>query len=501
MKPARVRENFKVNFTLSSRSHKRNVLLLGSMAAFILLWRLGASSLAPWDEAIYAEVSKEIAHGEGWLTLHWAYQPWFEKPPLLMWMTAALFRLFGISEFWARFVAAASGIGVVVTTYLLGAFAFGKRVGVLAALILLTCYHFVSFSRFGTMEVLLTLFAYLAIYGYLRLRDENDRWWYLIWLAVALALLTKGAGGLIAPLVVLSALILDQRVKSAIQSRHFWFGSLLAFMLLAPWHAIMYAWYGRVFLDEYIGYHVIARATRTLEGHPSSYLYYIGRLVDGFFPWALLLPFALIAGAKRAVKGDAFSRILVLMGILVFGLYTIVPTRRPWYIVPLYPAFAILVAAFIERFYESRRQRLIYQRIILFGTFVLIGMGAAYCALSLSLNQKQEEPLTSLARIAQSKSSSDREPLVLLNESEPLYAQVPLFYSDRPVRQAYISTRRGSEDAKRYLNYESLADITRDATRRIILPKNELVRLTSEYEIEILAEVDPLVYGTIRHKD
>jgi 4-amino-4-deoxy-L-arabinose transferase-like glycosyltransferase len=471
------------------------------MAAFVLLWKLGASSLAPWDEAIYAQVSKEIAQGEGWLTLHWAYQPWFEKPPLLMWMTAVLYRLFGVSEFWARFVAAASGIGLVVTTYLLGAFAFGKRVGVLAALILMTCYHFVSFSRFGTMEVTLTLFAYLAIYGYLRLRDENDKWWYLIWLAVALALLTKGAGGLIAPLVVLSALILDQRVKSAIQSRHFWFGSLLAIMLVAPWHALMHAWHGRVFLDEYIGYHVIARATRALEGHPSSYLYYIGRLVDGFFPWALLLPFALIAGAKRSVKGDAFSRILVLMGTLVFGLYTIIPTRRPWYIVPVYPAFAILIAAFIVRFYDSRSQRLISQRIIFFGSFILIVIAAAYCVLSLSLNQKQEEPLTSLARIAKSRSASDREPLVLLDESEPLYAQVPLFYSDRPVRQAYISVTPPSEDAKRYVAYESLADLTRASTRRVILPKKEVVRLTSEYEIEILAEIDPLVYATIRHKD
>ena len=89
-----------MNLTLSSRSHQRNILLLGSLAAFILLWRLGASSLAPWDEAIYAQVSKEIARGEGWLTLHWAYQPWFEKPPLLMWITAALYRLFGIGSWF-----------------------------------------------------------------------------------------------------------------------------------------------------------------------------------------------------------------------------------------------------------------------------------------------------------------------------------------------------------------------------------------------------------------
>ena len=490
-----------MKLTLSSRSHQRNVLLLGSLAAFILLWKLGASSLAPWDEAIYAQVSKEIARGEGWLTLHWAYQPWFEKPPLLMWITAALYRLFGISEFWARFVAAASGIGLVVTVYLLGAFAFGKRVGVLAALILLTCYHFVSFSRFGTMEVTLTLFAYLAIYGYLRLRDDDDRWWYLVWPAIGLALLTKGAGGLIAPAIVLLALIVDQRVKSAVQSRDFWLGFFVALVLVTPWHAMMFAWYGRVFWDEYIGYHVIARATRTLEGHSSSYVYYIGKIIDGFFPWVLLLPFALIAGVKKAVEGDASSRILVLMGTLVFSLYTIVPTRRPWYVVPVYPAFAILIAAFIVRFYESRSERLIYRRLIPFGSFLLILIAAGYCGVSLSLNWKREEPLVSLARIAQSKSASDREPLLLFDESEPLYAQVPLFYSDRPVRQAYLSIKPPSEDAKRYLDYELLANITRDATRRIILPKKDLVRLTSDYEIEILAESDPLVYATIKHKD
>jgi hypothetical protein len=66
---------------------------------------------------------------------------------------------------------------------------------------------------------------------------------------------------------------------------------------------------------------------------------------------------------------------------------------------------------------------------------------------------------------------------------------------------SYISVTPPSEDAKRYVAYEPLADLTRASTRRVILPKKELVRLTSEYEIEILAEIDPLVYATIRHKD
>src|SRR5919107_2084971 len=92
--------------------------LLVSVAAFALLWKLGASSLAAWDEAIYAQVSKEMARGGDWLTPHWAHQPWFEKPPLLIWTTAILFKLFGVSEFWARAASALSGVALVVVTYL-----------------------------------------------------------------------------------------------------------------------------------------------------------------------------------------------------------------------------------------------------------------------------------------------------------------------------------------------------------------------------------------------
>ena len=82
------------------------IFLLLLVAALALLWKLGAGSLAAWDEAIYAQVSKEILRSGDWLTPHWQYQPWFEKPPLFLWSTAFLYRLFGINEFWARVPAA-----------------------------------------------------------------------------------------------------------------------------------------------------------------------------------------------------------------------------------------------------------------------------------------------------------------------------------------------------------------------------------------------------------
>ena len=482
-----------------NRSDLSLILILIVFATFALFWKLGAGSLAAWDEAIYAQVSKETAQGGGWLTLHWEYKPWFEKPPLLVWATALLYRLFGVTEFWARAASAISGVLLVAVTYSLGKLAYNKQTGLLSALVLLTCYYFLSFSRFGTMDVMLTLFICLAIYAYLRLR-ENQKWWYMVWAACALALMTKGAGGLVAPAVIILALVFDRTVVNALRAREFWLGCGLALLIVAPWHILMLVRHGRAFIDEYLGYHVLARTTRTLEGHHTTPLYYFARLIDGFFPWCLLIPFAFVSSVREIRRGQRRSRLFVILCALVFALYTLIPTRRPWYIVPLFPALAILVAAFIINLYQTYQTRPARRRMIASGCALLIILGGSYSALSLYLNHKGEDPVAGLAHLARSKESADRDSLLLFSESEPFYAQVPLFYSDRPIEQTYVAVKPLSEDAKRYVSFENLSDATRGSQKRIIMRKSEMARLTNDYEIQVLAEADSLVYATIRHK-
>jgi 4-amino-4-deoxy-L-arabinose transferase-like glycosyltransferase len=476
------------------------ICLIIFISCLALFWKLGAGSLAAWDEAIYAQVSKEIVQGGDWLTLHWNYRMWFEKPPLFMWITALFYRLFGASELWARMPSALSGIALLLVAYSIGKLTYGKRVGLLAAIVLLTCYHFLSFSRFGTMEVMLTLFIYIALYAYLRLNQENQKWWYVIWPACALALMVKGAGGLIAPAAIVLALICDKRFRAAIQSKHFWQGVLLALLIVAPWHLLMYFRYGRAFIDEYLGYHVIARSTRTLEGNASGYFYYVGKLVDGFFPWGLLVPFAVFSEARKKFKEPSCSWILLILMALVFGLYTVIPTRRPWYIVPLYPALAILVAAFIYHLYQHYQSRPLLRRVMVAASVLLIIVGGLYSFASLYLNQKPEEPIARLARVARSTSPDDKDSLLLLYGVEPFYAQVSLFYSQRPIEQTYVLTEPVSEDAKRYVNYENLAQVTQSSARRIILRKEDVQNLSADYEIRVLAEDGPLAYATIKHR-
>lgn len=486
-----------------SRQKKLSVNLLWivfslSIAAGALLWKLGAGSLAAWDEAIYAQVSKEIAQSGDWLTLHWQNAPWFEKPPLFMWITAAVYRVFGVSEFSARLPSAISGLGLLAVTYIIGRLAYDKGTATLAAVILFTCYHFLSFSRFGTMEMLLTLLTYVAVYGYLRTKIDQ-RWWYLAWSACALALMVKGAGGIVAPAAICLALIFDRRL-AVVRSPHFWMACLLAAIIVLPWHVLMFARFGHQFTDEYLGYHVIARVTKTLESHHSSYLYYVGRLIDGFFPMILLAPFAIISEIRNRKTESARSWILLTVAGFVFLSYTLIPTRRPWYILPLYPAMAILIAGFVMRFRRAYALRPLSRRTITIALVVFLFISGFYTFVSLTLNRKPAEPVATLARLAQATSPNDRDPLILFASTQPYYAQVPLFYSNRPVIQAYDQVVPASEDSKRYVNFVRLGDVVDDSEKRIIFREDDRALLSERYVIRILSQADGLVYGLIQRR-
>ena len=485
---------------LTDRGSWLSGILLISMAAFALLWKLGAGTLAAWDEAIYAQVSKEIVQSGNWLTLHWQFAPWFEKPPVFLWITAAVYRVFGVNEFSARLPSAVSGLILLTVTYKTGTLAYNKRAGLLATVILFTGYHFLSFSRFGTMDVMLTLFIYTAVFGYLRARSDR-RWWYFSSVACALGVMVKGAGGIVAPTAIVLALVLDRRLEE-FRSRQFWQAGLIAFLIILPWHLLMVARYGREFINEYIGYHVIARTTSALEGHPSNYLYYVGRLIDGFFPFVIVAPSAVVSAIRHYNK-DRTTRswILLLLPGFVFVVYSAIPTRRPWYIVPLYPALAILIAGFITGFRQRFAGRPVFRRAITVVVALLLVVASLYSLLSFSLNQKPQEPIAQMARIAQSSSPADREPLILLVDGQHYYfAQVPLFYSNRAILQAYDSAPPLSEDAKRYANFIRLQDVVQTSDRNIIFRADDWQMLSHGYEVETISETDGLVYGKIKRK-
>lgn len=505
-------------------SGRWQVFFVCLLAATFILPGLGKASLKDWDEAIYSQISKEIVQSGDWVTLHWGHQLWFEKPPLLMWCTAAFYRVFGINEFCSRIVSALAGIVLVGLTAVIGRRLYGATVGILSGLVLITGSEFLFRARFGTTDVLLTLFTFLAIYAYLRLQEGNDRWWYLVWFAAALAVMTKGAAAVIVPAVLGLSVLVDGRMSVVFRARRFWEGSAIAFLIVAPWHIAMHAKYGSLFWRNYIGIHVVSRAVAPLstyysEGRP----FYLSVLQAEFFPWFFLVPFALAIALLGLLRKEVpQSRILLLELALVFGLYSIVRTKFPWYITPLYPALAILVASMLVQALRNSKSIAFCGMTVaccaaaLFASPVLVlALGAAALlfvifffwlqspdralramAVTLSLfllasalellpaNYRDAvAPVATLGRAAACSTPSHCEPLLVLDRP---YGGTPgptlLYYSGRPVEWA--QTR------------DDLRQFFKDGeTKRAILGRDVLSSLSKDYRVDVLAESGPLVYA------
>jgi 4-amino-4-deoxy-L-arabinose transferase-like glycosyltransferase len=493
-----------------------------AVSSCVVFWRLGQNSLSDWDEAIYAEVSKEILSSGDWITLHWNFKAWFEKPPLLMWITAIFYRWFGITEFFSRAGSAVCGVGVASVTYLIGKTIYGRTVGLGAALILLSTLQFLLAARFGTTDVMLTFFVYLGLYGYLRTFEGDSRWWYLAWISIGLAIMAKGAAGLVALLVICVCVGITRTFWTTSRSRDFWQGFLLALLIMVPWHVAVYLQNSEAFTNSYIFYHVLARSTRSLEGHIGGPFFYLDVLAKDFVPWFYLAPIALgLALRENVVKVSKSVVLLVAVGMVCL-IYAVVKTKLHWYIIPVYPSLAILISAMIGESICSHKSAsyvgllitmpIIYLSIPDSSSKLLVLVAVIVILSSLALTRvparkkyatsavlmvlalfligfRNIEPafhnhgMSSVAQIAKAAGEDDSDHASLIVYSGIGWPTL-LFYSSRRV---FIASSEA--DISRIL--------ARSESRAIILTKDDLNRLASHYAVRVVAERGPYVYARI----
>jgi 4-amino-4-deoxy-L-arabinose transferase-like glycosyltransferase len=460
--------------------------MLALLALAILFWDLGKARLADWDEAIYAQISKEILQNHNWLTLYWGHEHWFEKPPLFMWGTAVLFRIFGINETAARAASAVCGIALVLLTYSIGRRLYTAQIGLFSALILLTSIQFVRASRFGTTDLVLCLCIYLSLYSYIRVRTGADSWWFLLWIATALGVMVKGPAALIGIIVIAFDLTFNGEFKARCRTTDFWLGALCACLIALPWHVLMTATYGRAFIDQYFWYHIVDRVVSDLEGQHTNSLYYAKILVHGFLPWLLFLPFAFVFAIREDFRGNSRARILMLAAGIVLGFYTAVQTRFSWYILPCYPALAIINAAYIAQL--GKRYK--YVLTMFFGV-----VSVAYCATFYfaAVRFVPEDPVVSLVnQRKQQERARDNTTLYLATRRSTVATPAALFYSNRrSLEIAHLP------DDLQLLTEKARANGHVDA----IVEKSLVPEISAHLFIHELDSKDQMVYVEIKSKD
>ena len=371
------------------------VLLVVALAAVLLAPGLGRAPFDDPGEGQHAEIARELVAGS-WLTLRLNGVRYFDKPPLLYWLTAASFSLFGFTEGAARLAPLLGALLAVAATALLGIRLLGLGWGALAGLALLSCALFVAFARYVRPESLFVAAIAWGFTGFLLAlgRDRNGcpplgecggHFWAPASIggaALGVAALAKDPLGLVGPLVAIAiAAALAGRLRPA----RAWLSPLgLALMVV-----VGFGWYAVAALTEpaFLWYTVVDNHVLNVarmrqfpdEDVPLSALEFLTAAGFGAFPWIVAAAVTVGALARARAWRDPAELpwvALALWAVGVLAFFTLSPFKLPHYGLPAYPALALL-AARAWRDVAPRPRGLIAAHLVL---FTLAGAGCAWAA-------------------------------------------------------------------------------------------------------------------------
>jgi 4-amino-4-deoxy-L-arabinose transferase-like glycosyltransferase len=329
-------------------------LVLFFSAAF--LYALGNSSLPliDRDEPRFAEASREMRESGDFLIPRLNGEYRFDKPPLAYWSQVLAYDLLGENDFAARMPSVIFAALTVTGTMVFGGRLFGPRVGLWAGLILGTCMQIFIHARAAVADMPLLFFFFLATWaGWERLRHPYSRiWWCIFYLSMGLGFLAKGPVALLPILFAPFHALLCRspfrfRAMSALR------GGFLLLIVVGAWSIpALLATHGE-YLKVGLGKHVVQRSLQPMESHGGpgflGYLlflpFYPMAAFFSFFPWCIFLPLSV----KRLwIRRDFDENYLIGVVLLVLFGFTVIQTKLPHYVLPAYPALAILVARQIQ---------------------------------------------------------------------------------------------------------------------------------------------------------
>jgi len=326
----------------------RSLTLLALAALVIWFANLDYRKLIKPDEGRYAEISREMVTSGDWVTPRLNGIKYFEKPPLHYWAGAAAFAVFGQHEWTARLWSALAGVLGIVLTWYAGQRLFGVAAGVYAAVVLASSLMYVVVGHLNTLDMGLALFLSAALCAFLLAqRDEasaraNAVWMHIAWAATAGAVLTKGLVGLVIPAATLALYTLVQRDWRLWQRLHLVTGLLLFLAITAPWVVIVslrnpeFAWF--FFVHEHF-----LRYTTTIHQRVEPWYYFLVLVIAGSLPWTAVVAHA-VWSAWKTQSGATFQarRFLLIWCAFVLLFFSASGSKLPPYILPLFPAAALL---------------------------------------------------------------------------------------------------------------------------------------------------------------
>jgi 4-amino-4-deoxy-L-arabinose transferase-like glycosyltransferase len=336
---------------IAEARHAWPILLIFGVALYLV--NLGGYPLYTKGEPREAVTVFDIVHGGGVILPQRAGVEIPSKPLLMHWL-AALVSLVagGVNEFSVRLPSAGLAIAGVIVCYFYVRRLFDDVTALIAALILATTFQYLQAATGARVDMTLTFFMEVAFFEFIFMAEGLTRRRMLLYVAIALAVLTKGPIGLILPgLVALIWIALEKR-WSFLREMNLVRGALVVIVLAGGWYAAALIEGGLDFFRKQILTENLLRFAGGgdfHEGHIHPFYYMELALFAGFLPWTIVLPIVGLQAARAPVAVDSRLKYIVVWFTAVLIFYNLPQSKRGVYLLCLYPAFATLVAIYIRQ--------------------------------------------------------------------------------------------------------------------------------------------------------
>jgi 4-amino-4-deoxy-L-arabinose transferase-like glycosyltransferase len=344
------------------------VILIAS--AVYLACAISPPSLQDDVDAVQAQIARNMITSGDWATPRLDGVVYLEKPPLIYWLIALSYKVFGVHDWAARIPIALSAIALCWLTAAFGIWAFGKRAGFYAGLCMATCVGLWLFTRILIPDVMLTLTIALAMWALLRVLDEQEThprvWAYVLAASLGAGLLLKSLIGVVFP--VAAGLIYLAFTRQLFSSRtwkrlHPLAGAVIILLIAVPWHLLAtlrnppyfdftlrsvpgeyhgFLWF--FFINEQLLRFLNLRYPRDYNTVPRLYFWLLH--LAWLFPWSVYFPAAFKLSCKPEDRAGK-ARLLALCWIGFILVFFTFSTTQEYYSMPCYPAMALLLGSAI----------------------------------------------------------------------------------------------------------------------------------------------------------
>jgi len=494
-------------------------LISAVLTVAVYLTGLTIPLLGP-DEPRYSQVAREMFERGDWVTPTLGGFDWFEKPALLYWLQIASYKLFGVSEFAARFGSALFGLGTILSLWILGkqwsensgqkgdsktedqnpttdhrqlTTAFANWLALVAA----STLGIIVFARGASFDIILTFPITASLVSFFVWEIENrksptaNRKYLalaLFYFFIGVALIAKGLVGIVFPLAIVAFyyLLSLKFPPCAFIFSLFW-GTLLSLLVASAWYLPMYRVNGWKFVDEFFIQHHFQRYTSNKYLHPQPFYFFFWVLPLMTLPW---LPFFFasiwefikgIVSRKNAAGTQSESLFTFRASLFTFAAaWLIVPlvffsvsgSKLPGYILPALPAAIILTALYVWQFVQKSKARQIIVKAVAIATLVVVALLAQFFVSGFL----HEETVKHLIEQADARGYRTERVLGLhtVSHSAEFYAAGRL-------------TRDAEGRQKRFFGVsEVVEEMNRDGARQalVLIPVGYLSQLTKSVQVE-----------------